>query len=213
VGRNGQLVAGHGGVLRADCDVSVIKAIITGSTGLVGTAIVAALRAQNVEIVYGYNRSRGNDVVNYDQVQRHFAAIGKFDLLINCAGISYNGPFQQATEYDWTRQVQVNLIGVMNCCHAAVPYIGGGDIINIASLAGVTPHPTLAAYSASKAGVIAFSDALAQDFSALDIRVGCISPGKVGPNGARPSCIARAVIEMWYTQRPNPLGHRVILKE
>lgn len=199
----------------------MLKAIVTGGNRGIGHAICMALDAINFDIVYSYNRASGNDVTDYDQVQRHFAAIGKIDLLVNNAGICINGLFQDAEEVAWCRQVEVNLIGVMNCCHAAIPYLkDGGDIINIASLAGIHPAHRLAAYSASKAGVIAFSEALAIDLQPRGIRVGCISPGKVArePAGSftddaqkiDPTDVGLAVVNMFNMRRRSSLGHMIL---
>ena len=83
---------------------------------------------------------------------------------------------------DWDRVIDVNLTGAFNCTHAALPALRdarGAWVINIASLAGRNFFPGGAAYCASKAGLIAFTEALMQEVRYDDIRVTVIMPGSV----------------------------------
>ena len=83
---------------------------------------------------------------------------------------------------DWTRVIDTNLTGVFHCTRAALPWLkraGGGWIVNIASLAGRNYFPGGAAYCASKAGLVAFSEALMQEVRFDNIRVTVIMPGSV----------------------------------
>lgn len=193
-------------------------AVVTGGRGFIGGAIVKALKAQNVELVYAPSHSDMN-VKYYNSVKNMLSAYGKIDLLVNCAGLSYNARFTKHEPEGWLEEVNVNLVGVMNCCHAVVPLMHGlGTIINIASLAGVTPHARLAAYSSAKAGVIAFSEALDFELALYSrIRVGCISPCKVLPSeqsrnepSVTPEAVARAVVMMWNTPACQRLGHYIM---
>ena len=200
----------------------MIKALVTGGHRGIGLAIREQLqRLANFDICYSYDLESGNDVKNYDQCARHLAAIGKIDLLVNCAGICAQQPFNEMRPELFAATVNVNLIGTMNYCHAAIPYLKGGDIINIASRAGAYGHAGLAAYCASKAGVMQFSEALALDLRPLGIRVGYIMPGTVatGLGGVHPvedwqippDDVGRAVVAMWNMPRTSALG-RVELK-
>jgi len=200
----------------------VIKALVTGGHRGIGFAIRNQLqRLANFDICYSYDLESGNDVTNYNQFSRHIAAIGKIDLLVNCAGICISQPFAEMEPSQWRETVNVNLIGMMNCCHAAIPYLKGGDIINIASRAGAYGHAGLAAYCASKAGVMQFSEALALDLRPHGIRVGYIMPGTVatGLGGVHPvedwqippDDVGRAVVAIWNMPRTSALG-RVELK-
>jgi 3-oxoacyl-[acyl-carrier protein] reductase len=90
----------------------------------------------------------------------------------------------------WTRVIDTNLTGVFYCTRAALPALkqaGGGWIVNIASLAGRNYFPKGAAYCASKAGLVAFSESLMQEVRFDNIRVTCIMPGSVATDFAGPS--------------------------
>jgi 3-oxoacyl-[acyl-carrier protein] reductase len=120
---------------------------------------------------------------------------GSLDILVNNAGV---GVFANVADMEiegWHQVIQTNLSGVFYCCRAAIPVMrarGGGWIINISSLASENPFASGAAYSASKAGVNAFSEALMQEVRYDDIRVSCVLPGSVattfgrGSGGAQP---------------------------
>ena len=201
----------------------MIKALVTGGHNGIGAAIRRALLAQNFDVVYSYDNSEveSHDVTNYNVIQHYMLSIGKIDLLVNCAGVCIYSPFQDTAPGAFKKQVDVNLIGLMNVCHAAIPYLKGGDIVNIASRAGAYGHAGLAAYCASKAGVMAFSEALALDLRPLGIRVGYIMPGTVATAlggiheiadwQIQPEDVGRAVVNMWNMPRRASLG-RVELK-
>ena len=199
----------------------MIKAVVTGGHSGIGASIRNQLqRLANFDICYSFDIQSGNDVTDYDQVAAHFAAIGKFDLLVNCAGVCIHKPFADMHPSEWERTLDVNLRGLMNCCHAALPYLKGGDIVNIASRAGAYGHANLAAYCASKAGVMQFSEALALDLRPHNIRVGYIMPGTVatGLGGVHPiedwqippDDVGRAVVSMWNMPRTSALGRMEI---
>lgn len=200
-----------------------LKALVTGGHGGIGRAICDELkRLANFDICYSFDAENGNDVRNYNQISLHLRALGKINLLVNCAGVCQQRNFADMLPEDYVRTVDVNLLGTMNACHAAIPYLAGGDIINIASRAGAYGHAGLAAYCASKAGVMQFSEALALDLRSRGIRVGYIMPGTVatGLGGVHaideatqipPRDVARAVVHMWNMPRTSALG-RVELK-
>jgi short-subunit dehydrogenase len=100
------------------------------------------------------------------------AAVDRFggiDVWVNMAGLAAIGPFERIPIETQRRLIEVNLIGMMNGAHAALPDMlrrGRGVIINMASLAGRVPHPFAAAYSASKFGVAGFTDALRDELLA-----------------------------------------------
>jgi len=119
---------------------------------------------------------------------------GSFDTLINNAGVGAFSEVEQTSDEDWHRVIDTNLTGVFYCSRAAIPVLkaaGGGWIINIASLAGRNYFANGAAYCASKAGLVAFSEAMMIEVRHDDIRVSVIMPGSVatdftGPSGNRP---------------------------
>ena len=110
---------------------------------------------------------------------------GRLDVAINNAGIAGS---REATlvhltsDEDWERVIAVNLSGVFWIARAAVRQMlaqGGGNIINLGSVAGVTPFPARAAYTASKGGVMSLTRALASDYAANHIRANAICPGPI----------------------------------
>jgi 2-hydroxycyclohexanecarboxyl-CoA dehydrogenase len=106
--------------------------------------------------------------------------LGQVDVLVNNAGIDVIGPFVESTEGEWRRIVDVNLMGTVRCCHAAVPGMlerGSGTIVNIASDAGKVGSSGEAVYSATKGGIIAFSKTLARELARGGITVNCVCPG------------------------------------
>ena len=135
---------------------------------------------------------------------------GGFNTLINNAGIGVFAHVATMTDADWDAVMDTNLTGVFYCCRAALPQLkaSGGWIINIASLAGRNYFPWGAAYCASKAGLIAFSEALMQEVRFENIRVSVVMPGSVatefsGPSHGgddswklRPEDVAQAVVDL-----------------
>ncbi len=121
---------------------------------------------------------------------------GSLTVLVNNAGVGVFTEVAAMTDDDWARVIDTNLTGPRSALHAraAIPaklkQAGGGWIINIASLAGRNYFPRGAAYCASKAGLVAFSESLMQEVRFDDIRVTCVMPGSVatdfdGPSGER----------------------------
>ncbi|MBA2587127.1 MAG: SDR family oxidoreductase [Alphaproteobacteria bacterium] len=107
-------------------------------------------------------------------------ALGKIDILINCAGIT--GATALVQDYDiasWLQVMNVNLNGIFYCCREIVPLMiagGYGRIVNIASVAGKEGNPRASAYSASKAGVIGFTKSLGKELATSGILVNCVTP-------------------------------------
>jgi NAD(P)-dependent dehydrogenase (short-subunit alcohol dehydrogenase family) len=136
---------------------------------------------------------------------------GGLDILINNAGIGAFAPVAEMSDADWRQVIETNVSGVFYCCRAAIPHLkarGGGWIINISSLASKNPFPGGAAYSASKAALNAFSEALMQEVRYDGIRVSYVLPGSVstgfGGRGERGSAdwkigaedVARVVLDL-----------------
>jgi NAD(P)-dependent dehydrogenase (short-subunit alcohol dehydrogenase family) len=148
---------------------------------------VASLRRQYGEQVDGVQ----SDVRNYDDVRNLFDkaknSFGKLDILINNAGIGSRNNVEDMPIEEWLATIETNLSGVFYCCHEAIPLMKptGGYIINIGSLAGKYAHPGSAAYSASKFGLIGFTEALMQEVRFDHIRVSCVMPGSVNTGFGR----------------------------
>ena len=105
---------------------------------------------------------------------------GRIDVLVNNAGIIVVAPFTELTEEDWDKVLNVNLKGSFLCCKAVVPHMierKRGRIVNISSVAGKKAPPLIAAYSASKFGVIGLTQTLAQELGAHNITANAICPG------------------------------------
>lgn len=124
------------------------------------------------------------DVTDVASVGKAAAAtaekFGKIDILVANAGIT--GPNMKSWEYAvdlWKQVIEVDLIGVFLCCRAVVPFMlqqKYGRIVNVASIAGKEGNPNASAYSAAKAGVIAFTKSLGKEVADQNIAVNCITP-------------------------------------
>lgn len=131
--------------------------------------------------------------------------LGRPSVLVNSAGIgrfahSHEMPFE-----DWSRIIAVNLTGTFLMAQAVLPYLldGGGNIVNIASNAGLMGQPYSAAYCASKGGVIQLTRALADEYLRRKVRVNAIAPGGIDtplqeafhklPEGANPKALTKLV--------------------
>lgn len=107
-------------------------------------------------------------------------AMGRIDILVANAGIA--GPNHKSWEYPveaWKEILEINLTGVFLCCRAIVPHMleqDYGRIVNVASIAGKEGNPNASAYSASKAGVMAFTKSLGKETAGKNIAVNCITP-------------------------------------
>jgi 2-keto-3-deoxy-L-fuconate dehydrogenase len=115
-------------------------------------------------------------------MRQTFAAIGPIDILVNNAGIAHIGKADTTNEADFDRVIAVNVKGVYNCLHAAIPQLranGGGVIVNMASVAAWVGVGERFAYSTAKGAVMAMTLSVAKDYLADGIRCNSISPGRV----------------------------------
>ncbi|MDO7904729.1 SDR family NAD(P)-dependent oxidoreductase [Pseudomonas sp. K1(2024)] len=106
----------------------------------------------------------------------------RIDLLVNCAGRRTYGPFLAHEWADEQDLLEVNVLALTRLCHAIgnlMAVQGGGQILNVASLAGVAPGPWMACYSASKAYVLSFSQALREELRRTGIKVSVLCPGPI----------------------------------
>lgn len=176
--------------------------LVTGGSRGIGKAIVYAFARAGYNVLLNFNTSEnlaneiasefsnvkvyGADVGNQDCVinmvnyaKEHFGGI---DILINNAGVSCTGLLQDLQKDEWDRLLNVNLTGVYNCTKAVLPDMISkkqGKIINISSVWGLVGASNEVAYSASKAGVIGLTKALAKEVGPSNIQVNCIAPGIV----------------------------------
>jgi len=210
-------------------------AVVTGGSRGIGRGIATALAKEGATVVIAA-RSAGAasaaareiggktlgfacDVRNHDQVRSLFeqitAAAGGTDVLINNAGIGIFGPASEMSPEDWRAVIETNLSGAFHCCREAIPQMrrrGGGDIINISSLAGKNPFAGGAAYNASKFGLNGFSEALMMEVRYDGIRVAYVMPGSVATEFGRgsaakadwaltPDDVAEGVVDLLRTPR------------
>jgi 3-oxoacyl-[acyl-carrier protein] reductase len=134
------------------------------------------------------------------------AYFGRIDILANIAAIYPNAMIEKTTDDLWDNVIQTNLTGVFYCCRAVLPVMRAqesGAIINIASGAAVRPLAGLAAYSASKGGIIAFSRVLAFE-AAPSIRVNVVAPGPTATRGQPLSPLAPGMEDLIMGRQGKP---------
>jgi len=108
--------------------------------------------------------------------------LGRLDILVNNAGVMLLGPVAGADTEHWRRMLDVNLLGLLYCTHAALPIMGAagsGDVINVSSVAGRIAGMGSGVYNMTKWGVTGFSEALRQECARANVRVTAIEPGWV----------------------------------
>ncbi|HUH19450.1 SDR family oxidoreductase [Albibacterium sp.] len=176
------------------------SAVITGGGSGIGRAIALLFAKQGAKVyILEFNEQSAQqtaeeinqfgeayafscDVSNQDQVLDAFNRMDKVDILVNNAGIAHIGNLEKTAEADFERVYQVNVKGVYNCLYAAIPLmkkIGGGVILNMASIASVVGVADRFAYSMSKGAIYAMSMSVARDFMVDGIRSNSISPARV----------------------------------
>lgn len=179
--------------MRVTYDFTGRTAIVTGGARGIGRAIATQLASSGADVwIWDIDpvelpgtHSVAVDVAKRDDIARALALLDghEIDILVNDAGwLGSYKPFEEFEPAEWQRILQVNLLGTFEVTHQVLPLmrrVGKGRIVNMGSLAGKEGLPSLAAYSAASAGVIAFTKALSREVSNTDIRVNCIAPGPI----------------------------------
>jgi NADP-dependent 3-hydroxy acid dehydrogenase YdfG len=180
-------------------------ALVTGASSGIGEATARALaregavvalgarRADRLESLRGQIESDGGravaietDITDESQARSFVESareqLGGIDILVNNAGVMLLGPVTGADTAEWKRMVEVNLLGLLYCTHAALPPMteqGSGHIVNLSSVAGRIATMGSAVYNLTKWGVGAFSEGLRQEVLHGGVRVTIIEPGFV----------------------------------
>jgi NAD(P)-dependent dehydrogenase (short-subunit alcohol dehydrogenase family) len=190
-------------------------AIVTGGTRGIGKAIAERLLAERARVAICGTRQKSvdeavrvlsakgavfgmaADIRRIEDVRQFVAAVQqRFDtvhILINNAGVGAFASVAETTPETWEAVIGVNLTGVYYCCHEILPIFlraGGGDVVNIGSLAGTSAFAGGAAYNASKFGLIGFSEAMMLDHRHNGVRVSMVLPGSVNTEFGRSSAPA-----------------------
>ena len=184
-------------------------ALVTGASSGIGAATATALAAQGAAVALAARRQdrldslatairdQGGtalvlecDVTDEQQatgaVERTVAELGRLDTLINNAGVMLLGPVVGAPLSEWQQMVELNVLGLLYCAHAALPHLisaaeGGprqvADIVNISSVAGRAARTGNGVYALTKFGVGAFSESLRQEITRRYVRVSLVEPG------------------------------------
>ena len=186
-------------------------ALVTGASSGIGAATALALAGQGAAVALvarrtdrltvlaeQIERTGGQALVltgdvtkqgDAEQVvERTVAELGRLDTLVNNAGVMLLGPAVNAPVSEWQRMVELNVLALLYCTHAALPHLlqaaedsprRVADIVNISSVAGRIARQGSGVYNATKFGVVAFSESLRQEVTARHVRVSLIEPGAV----------------------------------
>jgi len=219
-------------------------ALVTGGGHGIGAAIARQLATMGATtVICGRNRSRLQqtakeisceslvcDVSDWDSVaslaQRVTQTFNRVDILVNNAGIGgFGGPLHTMPLENWDAVLNINLRGVFYTVRAFAPLMiagGGGDIINISSIAGKNPLPNGAAYAASKWGLNGLSYSIAEELRGHKIRVSVICPGSTNtelsphegkdPNKMLQPEDAAHVVAMLVTQSSQSFASEIVLR-
>jgi 2-hydroxycyclohexanecarboxyl-CoA dehydrogenase len=174
-----------------------LVAVVTGGASGIGAAVARRLAAEGADVTIGDLNLEGAtevageisglavelDVTDLGSAQAAVASAGApIDVLVNNAGTDEFGFFTQTTPEQWEKVIAVNLKGVLNCTHAALPGMqeaGYGRIVSIASEAGRVGSKGSAVYSAAKGGVIAFTKVMAREGARYGVTANAIAPGPI----------------------------------
>lgn len=179
-------------------------ALVTGGSRGIGAAIVRRFAEQGANVAFTYLSSEApakaiedelkamgvnakaykSDASSFYGAEALVNAVigdfGKIDILINNAGITQDTLMLRMTEEQWDRVIETNLKSVFNLTkHVLRPMMksGGGSIINMSSIVGITGNAGQANYAASKAGIFGFSKSIAKEMGSRNIRCNAVAPG------------------------------------
>jgi NADP-dependent 3-hydroxy acid dehydrogenase YdfG len=186
-------------------------ALVTGASSGIGEATARALAAQGAKVAVAARRLERlerlaseiggsghtalaiqSDITDQaqaiDAVDRTVDELGRLDIVVNNAGQMLLGPIEDAPTEEWDRMIDLNLKGLINTTHAALPHLlsaaedpqrGCADLVNISSVAGRIARAGSGVYNLTKHGVGAFSESFRQEFADRKVRTTIIEPGAV----------------------------------
>jgi NAD(P)-dependent dehydrogenase (short-subunit alcohol dehydrogenase family) len=207
----------------------VTTVLVTGAAGDIGTAIAEVLAQRGHRLALADHPNAADrldelcrrldaecvtfDVTDEAAVTSAVDGLGPLSGLVNNAG--YQGVFTSIDRYpleDARRVIEVNVLGVMTVIAVAARAMTGGSVVNIASMAGVSGAPNMAAYSASKAAVIGLTKAAAKDLAPKGIRVNAVSPAFIGPGRMWDNQVAQqaAAGSQYYATEPGDVAEQMI---
>jgi len=179
------------------CSLEGKSALVTGASRGIGRAVALELARAGASVVVGYRsgaeeaeetaREAGGraiqaDVADPDEARRLVEEAGQLDLLVNNAGLTRDGLLARMPDDDWRAVLETNLSGAFYTCRAAVRSMmrrRAGAIVNVSSIVGLHGNPGQTNYSASKAGIIGFTKALARELAPRGVRANVVAPGYV----------------------------------
>ncbi len=186
-------------------------ALVTGASSGIGEATARALAANGAKVALSARRLERlerlaeeigggghtalaieSDITQQEQaiaaVDRTVDALGRLDIVVNNAGQMLLGPIEDAPTEEWDRMIDLNLKGLINTTHAALPHLlaaavdsprGCADLVNISSVAGRIARSGSGVYNLTKHGVGAFSESFRQEFAQRKLRTTIVEPGAV----------------------------------
>lgn len=183
-------------------------AIVTGASRGIGRAIAISLASKGASVVINYSKDEEGansvleeiialggygkiikaDISNFSEanylVEESVKIFGRVDILINNAGVSYNGLFIDMTKEAMDRLIDVNIKGTMYMCHSFIQKILGknGVIVNVSSIWGQVGASCEAVYCASKGAINLLTNSLAKEMGLSRIRVNAVAPGVIETN-------------------------------
>ena len=217
------------------------NAIVTGGSQGIGTAASVELAREGANVCLTYRKHEAEaqrvadeirrlgrkalavpcDISSFADAERVVQAalteFGRIDILVNNAGMNWDGVCWKMTEEQWDRVIAVNLKGYFNFTRQVAPLFKdqkSGKIINITSINGLRGKFGQTNYSASKAGIIGFTKALARELGAFNVNVNAVAPGLIETAMLRDSDAHDKIVEMALNEivlkrvgQPEDLAH------
>jgi NADP-dependent 3-hydroxy acid dehydrogenase YdfG len=219
-------------------------ALVTGASSGIGAATAAALADQGAAVALAARREdrleevaasikdQGGtalvldcDITDEQQaaraVERTVTELGRLDTLINNAGVMLLGPVVGAPVSEWQQMVQLNVLGLLYCAHAALPHLlraaadgprQVADMVNISSVAGRVARNGSGVYALTKHGIGAFSESLRQEVTGRYVRVSVVEPGATDTELAshnRPAVLEAIRSQFGQTMEPDDIADAI----